>query len=183
MFHEEIYNIFIDLCRRAWYNICIDNKIVHFILVPPGNPIYHIMMPLHRGQEVIMSETNTFIKLPESELEVMQAIWALHTEGEKFISASLIMKRFPALCRLKLTTVLTLITRLQTKGFISIEKLGRANCYTPLIDVGEYREFVANDFVERVYAGNQMRLIANLLNSEKLTAEEIATLKQMIAAM
>ena len=32
------------------------------------------------------------IKLPESELEVMQAIWALNEEGEKFVSAGLIMK-------------------------------------------------------------------------------------------
>ena len=91
-----------------------------------------------------------FIKLPESELEVMQAIWALNAEGEKFVSAGLIMKRFPALCRLKLTTVLTLITRLQLKGFISSEKLSRANCYKPLIDADEYRRFVAGDFVERV---------------------------------
>ena len=69
-----------------------------------------------------MSDNKEFIKLPESELEVMQAIWALNAEGEKFVSAGLIMKRFPALCRLKLTTVLTLITRLQNKGFISSEK-------------------------------------------------------------
>ena len=47
------------------------------------------------------------IKLPASELEIMQAIWVLDEEGEKFISASLIMKRFPDLNRLKLTTVLT----------------------------------------------------------------------------
>ena len=91
------------------------------------------------------------IKLPESELEVMQAIWALHEEGEKYVSAGLIMKRFPALTRLKLTTVLTLITRLQTKGFITTEKLGRSNCYTPIINSADYRKFASGDFVEKVY--------------------------------
>ena len=90
------------------------------------------------------------------------------------------MKRFPALCRLKLTTVLTLITRLQTKGFISSEKLSRANCYKPLIDADEYRRFVANDFVERVYVGNRLGLISNLMESDDLTAEDIAELKKII---
>ena len=121
-----------------------------------------------------------FIKLPESELEVMQAIWALNAEGEKFVSAGLIMKRFPALCRLKLTTVLTLITRLQNKGFISSEKLSRANCYKPLIDADEYRRFVADDFVERVYVGNRLGLISNLIETDDLSADDIAELKKVI---
>ena len=127
-----------------------------------------------------MSTNQEFIKLPESELEVMQAIWALNAEGEKFVSAGLIMKRFPALCRLKLTTVLTLITRLQNKGFISSEKLSRSNCYKPLIDADEYRRFVANDFVQRVYVGNRLGLISNLIESDDLSAEDIAELKKII---
>jgi len=124
--------------------------------------------------------TNEFIKLPESELEVMQAIWALNAEGEKFVSAGLIMKRFPALTRLKLTTVLTLITRLQTKGFISAEKIGRANCYQPLIEQEAYRRFVANDFVERVYCNDRVGLISALMEADDLTGDDIAELKKFI---
>lgn len=120
------------------------------------------------------------IKLPESELEVMQAIWALNEEGEKFVSAGLIMKRFPALNRLKLTTVLTLITRLQTKGFITTEKLGRANCYTPIIDSDDYRKFASGDFVEKVYMNNKIGLISALVSDESLTADELEEIKRII---
>lgn len=127
-----------------------------------------------------MSEKKEFIKLPESELEVMQAIWALNAEGEKFVSAGLIMKRFPALCRLKLTTVLTLITRLQTKGFISSEKLSRSNCYKPLIDADEYRRYVAGDFVQRVYMGNRVGLISNLIEAGDLSSDDIVELKKVL---
>lgn len=123
---------------------------------------------------------NKMIKLPESELEIMQAIWALNEEGEKFVSAGLIMKRFPALTRLKLTTVLTLITRLQTKGFIKTEKLGRSNCYTPLIPSDEYRKFALADFVQKVYMNDKMGLISALVNDESLTAEELSEIKKMI---
>ena len=108
-------------------------------------------------------EEKTFIKLPDSELEVMQGIWALYAEGETFISAGMIMKRFPALNRLKLTTVLTLITRLQIKGFISTEKNGRTNCYTPLIVWEEYRKFAMNDFIERVFLGDKEAFAAAVL--------------------
>ena len=124
---------------------------------------------------------NKMIKLPESELEVMQAIWALNEEGEKYVSAGLIMKRFPALTRLKLTTVLTLITRLQTKGFISTEKLCRSNCYTPLIKSDDYRKFASADFVEKVYMNDKMGLISALLSDGTFTAEELEEIKKILS--
>ena len=120
------------------------------------------------------------IKLPASELEIMQAIWTLDEEGEKFISASLVMKRFPALNRLKLTTVLTLITRLQTKGFIRTDKLGRSNCYTPLISSADYRKFAYGDFVENVYRNDRLDLFSALVNDEALTKEDLEAIKAMI---
>jgi len=120
------------------------------------------------------------IKLPASELEIMQALWVLDEEGEKFISASLIMKRFPALNRLKLTTVLTLITRLQNKGFINTEKLGRSNCYTPKISSADYRKFAYGDFVEKVYRNDRMDLFSALVNDDALTKEDLAEIKALI---
>jgi len=117
-------------------------------------------------------DEKTFIKLPESELEVMQGIWLLDSEGEANISAGLVMKRCPALNRLKLTTVLTLINRLQFKGFISSEKKGRANCYTPLIDAEAYRKAAAEDFCEKVYLGNRGDAVSAIIEGGALTADE-----------
>ena len=125
-------------------------------------------------------EENTIIKLPQSELEIMQAIWLLHEEGEKFITASLVMKRCPALNRLKLTTVLTLITRLQTKGFIETEKLGRSNCYTPISDSADYRKFAYGDFLERVYRGNRLDLATALVSDKDITKEELTAIKSLV---
>ncbi|MBQ8371041.1 MAG: BlaI/MecI/CopY family transcriptional regulator [Clostridia bacterium] len=126
-------------------------------------------------------EERKIIKLPESELEIMQGIWVLNEEGEKFVSASLVMKRFPALQRLKLTTVLTLITRLQTKGFIKTEKLGRSNCYTPIISSADYRKFATGDYVKKVYLGDKMDLISALVSDETLTQAELDEIKAIIA--
>ena len=133
----------------------------------------------HNIKESVMEE-NGIIKLPASELEIMQAIWLLHEEGEKFITASLVMKRCPALNRLKLTTVLTLITRLQTKGFIVTEKLGRSNCYTPIIDSADYRKFAYADFVEHVYRDNRLDLASALIGDENLTKEDLEAIKALV---
>ena len=66
-------------------------------------------------------------RLPDGELTVMQAVWACEvpaTRGE-------IEKHLPAENTMALTTLLTLLTRLAEKGFLTIEKVGRGNCYTP----------------------------------------------------
>lgn len=126
-------------------------------------------------------EEKKFIKLPDSELEVMQGIWVLNREGETCISASLVMKRFPELKRLKLTTVLTLINRLQFKGFITSEKRGRSNCYTPIINEEEYKRFVAADFLEKVYLGDSIAAITAVIESSNLTNDEQTRIKALIA--
>ena len=120
-----------------------------------------------------------FIKLPESELEVMQAIWILHDEGERNISAGLVMKRFPQIQRLKLTTVLTLITRLIAKEFIVSEKIGRSNCYTPLIASEDYRRFALEDFVDKMFVGDKVKLFSYLTETP-LTADEKGSMKELL---
>ena len=126
-------------------------------------------------------DNKTFLKLPESEFEIMQGIWALRAEGEPYISAGVIMKRFPALNRLKLTTVLTLINRLQMKSFVSTQKKGRANCYTPLVDETEYKNFLAVDFVDRVFCGNCASCITAIASGKELDEATRTALNAWIA--
>lgn len=129
-----------------------------------------------------MSDHKEFIKLPESELEIMEAIWALYEEGEKGITATMVVKHFPALNRLKLTTVLTLINRLAAKGFVTIEKIGRSNCYTPVVDVHAYRRFIAGDFVHRAFLDDPMELLLEVIRTSELSEMDIADLKAALDA-
>ena len=125
-------------------------------------------------------EEKKFIKLPASELEIMQAIWNLAEDGERYITASLVMKRCPALNRLKLTTVLTLINRLQIKGFIKTDKVGRSNCYTPIVDSADYRQFAYGDFVEKMYRNDRIDLFSALVTDEALTKQELEQIRELV---
>ena len=94
---------------------------------------------------------DTPVRLPDCELEVMQVIWLLEKEGERFVTAGQIMKRYPPLCRYKPTTVLTLLGRLCIKGFLLAEQRVRNKCYASRIDRDSYRRAVTREYLRRMY--------------------------------
>lgn len=125
----------------------------------------------------MLKKKNGFIKLPESELEVMQIIWDMERHGVQEIHAAAIFRYAPSLGRLKLTTVLTLIQRLISKGYLTSRKIGRCNCYTPLISEKAYKDFITKDFIEVVYKSDAAGLVSALLGSDCLSATDIRKLR------
>ena len=111
----------------------------------------------------------------------MQLIWDLDRQGVKDIHAGALIAAYPEeIGHLALTTVLTLITRLQNKGFIRLEKHGRANCAIVLADESEYKRKAAADFVATVYKNNTKGLICALYNDGILSEEDISELRREI---
>lgn len=73
-------------------------------------------------------------RLPDSELEVMLIIW----DGKEKVSTSDIMQHLKEKKSVQL--VQNALNRLEGKGFVQCEKIGRLNHYTPLVSLDEYRE-------------------------------------------
>lgn len=129
-----------------------------------------------------MPKKKNYTKLPESELQIMQLIWDMDKNGVKDIHAGAILQAYPdEVGHLALTTILTLISRLQTKGFIRLEKHGRANCAIVLANEDEYKRKAAADFVATVYENNTKGLISALYSDGILSMEDIAELRREIA--
>ena len=122
--------------------------------------------------------------LPDSELQVMQIIWNMEREQNGNcipITAGAMFEHSPEVIgHLKLTTVLTLITRLISKGCIKAVKEGRANYYIPLIKESDYRQTAADEFVATVYKNDTKSLISALLGNENLSVDDIKELRKMI---
>ena len=122
-----------------------------------------------------------FIKLPESELQIMQLIWDMDKLGVKDIHAGALIAAYPdEIGHLALTTVLTLISRLQNKDFIRLEKHGRANCAIVLANENEYKRKAAADFVATVYQNNTKGLICALCSEGILGEDDLAELRREI---
>ncbi len=102
-------------------------------------------------------------------------------QGTLDIHAGALMSAYPdEIGHLALTTVLTLISRLQNKGFIRLEKHGRANCAVVIADENEYKRKAAADFVATVYQNNTKGLICALCSEGILGEEDLAELRREI---
>lgn len=114
-------------------------------------------------------------KLPDTELEVMQAIWSCTPPAARTDIEAVLNDTHP----MALTTLLTLLTRLSEKGFIKIEKISRSARYYPLITKQEYLAEQSNRFLNKLCGGSLSTFATALCNSG-LTKEEIAELRDLL---
>ena len=113
-------------------------------------------------------------KLPDLELEVMQALWACGGSAQRAEIEQQLAQHPMAP-----TTLLTLLTRLSEKGFLSIEKAGRRSMYTPLVSRQDYLAAQSNRFFHKLCGGN-LSTLASALCDSGLTREELAQLSALL---
>ena len=114
-------------------------------------------------------------RLPDAEQEVMQAIWACTVPVARTDIEEILLPEHP----MAMTTLLTMLTRLAEKGFISIEKQGRRSLYTPLIAQEDYLAAQSKTFFEKL-CGRNISTFAAALCDSGLTREEIAELRSLL---
>ena len=114
-------------------------------------------------------------RLPDAEQEVMQALWACQTPAARTDIEKILFQSHP----MAMTTLLTLLTRLNEKGFITIEKKGRKSYYTPCVSQEEYLASQSKNFFQKLCGGN-LSVFANALCDSGLTKEEIAELRGLL---
>ena len=114
-------------------------------------------------------------RLPDAELEVMQALWACTPPVSRAEMDEILRETHP----MALTTLLTLLTRLAEKDFIQIEKVGRSARYIPLVTREEYLASQSRRFLEKL-CGGSLSTFATALCSSGLTKEEISELRDLL---
>ena len=114
-------------------------------------------------------------RLPDAELEVMQAIWACEPPVARADIDAILKDTHP----MALTTLLTVLTRLAEKGFVQIRKEGRSARYIPLIARRDYLAQQSRRFVQKVCGGSLPAFAAALCDSG-LTREELAQLRELL---
>ena len=114
-------------------------------------------------------------QVSDFELELMKAIWgnggsALYAE----IAQALEAKGTPA----TKNTIISLLSRLIKKGYLSSKKAGRQNTYTALVSETEYQAAQTETFLNKVYEGNAEGLIATLIQKDLISADDYEELKK-----
>lgn len=77
-------------------------------------------------------------------------------------------------------TVKTLLNRLLKKKAVSFRKEGKAYLYTALISEADCQRSETKTFVQRVFSGSVMPMLAHFVQSEQLTEAEIQELKKLL---
>ena len=111
------------------------------------------------------------VSLPDAEFEVMQAVWACGSVSVPTLVLSEKLNR-----DWKAQTILTLLARLETKGFVSSKKVGKERIWTANISEDEYLSFEAKNIVERMYHGSVSGLVNAFYEGETLSKEDASAL-------
>lgn len=117
-------------------------------------------------------------KLSDAELEIMKIVWGNPGKETLFsyITDSLTEQGRPC----QKNTLIVLLSRLVSKGFLSARKIGRKNEYTALISETEYQTAQTQNFLDKIYEGSIKGLVSNLIAGDLLTDEEYEELRKML---
>ena len=115
-------------------------------------------------------------RLPDAELEVMQALWAQESYPA---SSGALMERLAGK-HWRMPTLLKLLSRLEERGFVRREKDGRSNLYTPLVQREDYLAAESREFLQRLHGGSLPSLVAALIDSRAISRQDLAELEDIL---
>ncbi len=114
--------------------------------------------------------------IPTSELEVLSSLWRLHRGTVREVLEDLQKQGR----RLAYTTVLTLLGRLERRGYVQSLRDSQAHVYQPRIS----REQVLSDrlgtLARHLQGGETIPLILKLVEAQKLSASDLRELRKLL---
>lgn len=115
-------------------------------------------------------------KLPDSELDVMIALWNGHQEMTRSEIEEFVNQKK----KLAPTTILTLLSRLEKKNFVSVKKEGKANLYSALVTQEEYQQQEGKHVLEKLYDNSLKNFVATLYQGKQIDQNDIEELESFL---
>ena len=114
-------------------------------------------------------------QISDSELELMKIVWSA---GGTALYAQIMEALAEAGRNWQKNTVITLLSRLTDKGFLTVRKLGRRNEYAAAVSEAEYQAAQTQVLVNKLYSGSAMGLVAALIRQEAISPGDYEELKR-----
>jgi BlaI family penicillinase repressor len=114
-------------------------------------------------------------RLTAVQLAVMQVLWSRDEASVTDVQRAMTGRR-----RLALTTVATMLVRLEQRGLVSHRAEGRQYIYRSRVSPAEVRETVTRELLRNLFDGDVTAFVTQLLDSRKLTREEVADLQRLV---
>lgn len=111
----------------------------------------------------------------QAEWVVMKTLWDEHPLTGNEVARRLASKR-----HWKPKTVKTLLARLVTKEAVAYDQRGREYHYYPLLAEELCKEAASQSFLKTIFNGAVKPMLATILDSHRLSDEDIAELKALL---
>ena|SRR5581483_3350381 len=118
-------------------------------------------------------------ELTEAQLEVMEPVWAAGQAGTTVAEIWETIKVRRPVAR---TTVLTMVARLQERGWLRRKAEGRSSRYVAAKPRQQAVAHLAGQFVRAFFGGSPSALLKSLLGAERITPEELKRLRALLRA-
>lgn len=110
-----------------------------------------------------------------AETEILRIIWELEKATVQQIYEKLPRKR-----NIVYKTVLTMVRRLESKGYVRHESQGKANLYFAAVKREDVLRRTVLDFVDRLFGGDPGPLVQFLAEDGHIDGDEFNRLKKII---
>jgi BlaI family penicillinase repressor len=113
--------------------------------------------------------------LTDAEAQVMAVLWRLKTASVGDVVDAMNQTR-----AVTYSTVQTILRILETKGYVTHDKVARAFIYRPVVDERQARRRALRHLVSRLFEGSPSLLILNVLEDEEIDPAEREQLRKLI---
>lgn len=113
-------------------------------------------------------------RLPESELDVMLAVWRSGGEASAPKIGAGLGRPLTA------SALHSYLKRLEDRGFLSCRKEGKVNVYTALVTEEAYRRAEGGAMLEKLYEGSLRTFAAALWDGGRLSREDVTELRNFL---
>lgn len=115
-----------------------------------------------------MGNNDNIKRLPDAELEIMKELWA----ADEPLTRPQLEQRLARKSRAS-TTLLALLARLESKGFVSRQKQGKGYLYAAAVTRQEYLPVESRSALGRMFGGSARNLVAALAETHALSDTDI----------
>ena len=115
--------------------------------------------------------------LGDLQLAIMRVLWGRGESTVADVHEALEPER-----GLALTTIATMLVKMEKKGVVDHRTEGRRFIYRPLVSEGKVRRSMVADLTAQLFRGDVAALVNHLLSEHEIEPRELAELRDLIEA-
>lgn len=117
-------------------------------------------------------------RLSEKEFEIMKILW----QKKSPMTSGEILEACNGSITWKLSSLMTVLSRMAKKGYVYCDRSTRTNYYTAVISEDEYKILESETLLHRLFDHSATKFIASLCEKNKISNEEMVKLREYLSS-